>query len=177
VEPEKAKITFEDAAAMVIDDYRINSRRSLDDVQRRITLHLSPVFKGRRLSAITSALVQKYIVGRLDAKAKAATINRELAALKRAFRLAEVQRPAFRMLRENNVRAGFFEPEQLASVLTHLPEPLRPVIRFAAVTGWRVQSEILPLEWRHVDWRASEVRLDPGTGKGARFRSLMRCAS
>ena len=33
------------------------------------------------------------------------------------------------------------------------------------MTGWRVQSEILPLEWRHVDRQAKEARLEPGTTK------------
>jgi integrase len=37
--------------------------------------------------------------------------------------------------------------------------------QFAYVTGWRVQSEILPLEWRHVDRTAGEARLEPGTTK------------
>ena len=36
---------------------------------------------------------------------------------------------------------------------------------FAYITGWRVQSEILPIEWRHVDRKAGEARLEPGTTK------------
>ena len=36
---------------------------------------------------------------------------------------------------------------------------------FAYTTGWRTPSEILPLEWRQVDFQAGEVRLDPGTTK------------
>ena len=39
------------------------------------------------------------------------------------------------------------------------------MVGFAYVTGWRVQSEILPLEWRQVDRKTGEVRLDPGTTK------------
>jgi integrase len=46
-----------------------------------------------------------------------------------------------------------------------LPAALRPVVRFAYITGWRVQSEVLPLEWRHVDRQKGEVRLEPGTTK------------
>lgn len=42
---------------------------------------------------------------------------------------------------------------------------VRPVVTFAFVTGWRIQSEVLPLEWRNVDRQAQEVRLDPGTTK------------
>lgn len=33
-------------------------------------------------------------------------------------------------------------------MLRHLPEPLKPVIEFAWRTGWRITSEVLPLEWR-----------------------------
>jgi hypothetical protein len=39
------------------------------------------------------------------------------------------------MLRESNARAGFFEPEQLAAVLAHLPADIQPIIRFASITG------------------------------------------
>jgi integrase len=42
---------------------------------------------------------------------------------------------------------------------------VRPVIQIAAITGWRIKSEVLPLEWRQVDFKAGEVRLDPGTTK------------
>ena len=41
---------------------------------------------------------------------------------------------------------------------------------FAYLTGWRVQSEILPLEWRQVDRHSGTVRLDPGTTKNREGR-------
>jgi integrase len=40
---------------------------------------------------------------------------------------------------------------------------MRPVVTFAYVTGWRFNSEVLPVQWRQVDLRVGEVRLDPGT--------------
>ena len=43
------------------------------------------------------------------------------------------------MLREDNRRQGFFEADKLAAVLTHLPEALRPVIRFAAMPKFDFQ--------------------------------------
>jgi integrase len=43
-------------------------------------------------------------------------------------------------------------------------------VRFAQVTGWRVASEVLPLEWRQVDFTAGEVRLDAGTTKNGEGR-------
>ena len=93
---------------------------------------------------------------RASTGASNAEINRELETLKRIFVLAVqagklLHRPHIPMLREDNVRTGFFEPEQYASVRAHLPTELRPVIEFAYITGWRIASEVLPLEWRQVD--------------------------
>ena len=39
------------------------------------------------------------------------------------------------------------------------------MIEFAYITGWRIAIEVLPLEWRQVDFAAGEVRLDAGTTK------------
>ena len=81
-----------------------------------------------------------------------------------------LHRPHIPMLQENNTRTGFFEREQFQSVRAHLPAALQPVITFAYVTGWRITSEVLPLQWRHVDLKAGEVRLDAGTTKNSEGR-------
>ncbi len=47
----------------------------------------------------------------------------------------------------------------------HLPAPLGPVVEVAFITGWRIASEILPLQWRQIDLQAGEIRLDAGTTK------------
>jgi integrase len=39
------------------------------------------------------------------------------------------------------------------------------VVRFAAITGWRLDSEVLPLTWDRVDFAAGEVRLHEGDTK------------
>ena len=51
-----------------------------------------------------------------------------------------------------------------------VPETLRPVVTFAYVTGWRVPSEVLTLEWRQVDLDAGTVRLDSGQTKNGQGR-------
>lgn len=174
--PQMGKITFDDAADDLVNDYKVNGKKTLDDVQQRIKDHLAPVFRGKRLLAITTPVVRTYIVTRQAEQAAPATINRELAALKRMFTLA-VQagklhaKPHIPMLREDNVRRGFFEPAQFESVRAHLPAALRPVVTFAYLTGWRLTSEILPLEWRQVDWQGRVVRLDPGSTKNGDGRS------
>lgn len=177
-----------------MNDYRSNGKRSLSVVERRITKHLTPVFSGWKMIHVSTDHVREYIVqrqtvpsvlvkkARKDAPevrrpASAAEINRELALLKRMFSLAIqagslLHRPHIPMLKESNVRKGFFEADQLSAVLKHLPEAIRPVIQFAAITGWRIQSEVLPLEWRQVDWSGGEIRLDAGTTKHDEARTF-----
>ena len=156
-------------------NYTVNKKRSLPDLQRRITLHLVPVFQGRRAVQITAADVQRYVAQRQAAKASNAQINWELAALRRAYVLGiengkVLARPKIAMLDEDNVREGFFEREQFEAVRANLPEPIQTVVTFAYITGWRVNSEVLPLQWRQVDFVAGRVRLEPGTTKNRQGR-------
>lgn len=53
-----------------------------------------------------------------------------------------------------------------------LREPVRPAATFAYITGWRIDSEVLPLEWRQVDFGAGEVTLDPGKTKNGEGRTF-----
>lgn len=177
VTPKIGRLRFEEAVADVANDYRVNGRRTLSDLERRIVKHLNPFFGGRRMSAITTADVRAFIASRQDANASSAEINRELAIVKRAYRLAAkagtlLYVPDVPMLRENNIRQGFFERDELEMVREELPEPLRPVVTFAYLTGWRTQSEILPLQWPQVDQRVKTIRLEPGTTKNTEGRTF-----
>lgn len=170
VSSSMGRFRFEDAAKDIEDEYTVNGRRSVGELKRRIKLHLAPVFRGRRMMSLTTADVRAFTRARLDAKASAGEINRELAILKRMFTLAikgnKLQaRPQIPMLREDNVRKGFFEREEFLAVRANLPMALQPVATFAYHTGWRIQSEILTLQWRQVDLDVGTVRLDPGTTK------------
>jgi integrase len=178
VTPQITRLTFDDAAADLLTEYRTNGRRSLEHLKRRIVLALEPFFHGARMSAITTADVRTYIDRRQAAKASNATINRELAALKRMYSLAVqagklLHKPHIPMLQEDNTRRGFFEAEQFRSVRDHLPASLRPVVTFAYVTGWRVPSEVLTLQWAQVDRKVGTVRLEPGTTKNREARVLV----
>jgi integrase len=204
--PVTAKINrfrFDEAAADLITEYKVNKRRSLDELKRRIEKHLSPFFSGRRMATITTSEVLTYIDSRQSVTevvkraytitrrdgtamkvpeqrwptegASNAEMNRELTIFKRMFTLAMqagilLHRPHIPMLEERNTRKGFFELEMLRGVLAHLPQPLLPVIEFAYITGWRIPSEVLTLEWRQVDFRPGEVRLDPETTKNREGR-------
>jgi len=71
-----------------------------------------------------------------------------------------------------NTRTGFFEVADLEAVLAKLPPDVRPAVEFAYLTGWRLRSEVLPLMWRQVDFRAGIVRLEPNTTKNDEGRAF-----
>jgi integrase len=76
------------------------------------------------------------------------------------------------MLKERNVRMGFFEREQISQIVAHLPPAIRPAVQLAFITGSRIPSEVLPLQWRHVDFEARVIRLDPHTTKDDEGRTF-----
>ncbi len=80
--------------------------------------------------------------------------------------------PHVPQLQESAPRSGFFEEEAFRSVVKHLPESVKPVATFAYHTGWRVQSEILPLTWAQMDFEGSVVRLELGTTKNREGRTF-----
>src|SRR5436190_1298634 len=115
--PVTAKLNrfrFEEAATDALTEYKVNGRRSLDELERRIEKHLAPYFAGRRMASITTTDVRTYIAQRQSARevvkkaytltrkdgttvtvpeqrrpsngASNAEINRELTILKRMFR-------------------------------------------------------------------------------------------
>jgi hypothetical protein len=45
-------------------------------------------------------------------------------------------------------------------------------MEFAYLTGWRLRSEVLTLQWKQVDFEAGEVRLEPGTTKNDEGRTF-----
>jgi len=174
--PGADQTRFEDLATLLTNEYRANGRRSLDRVEDAVD-HLRDFFKGCRAQALSTDRVLAYVRQRQEQDAANATINRELAALKRMFRLGEkagkiVRRPFIDMLQENNARTGFFGRDEFDAVLAHLPDDLKAVFEVAYITGWRVKSEILTRQWVHVDFQSGWLRLEPGETKNNEGRQF-----
>lgn len=156
--------TLDDLATLVANDYTNNGRRSIREVLRafaRLRDHFGPTFLARRIDA---AAVEEYKGFRRGVGKSNATINRELAQLRRGLRLAVrlgklATLPTFALLRESRPRAGFLDPDQVAAVVSHLPNDLRPLITFLYWTGWR-RSEAQSLEWRMVDRKTGVIRIE-----------------
>jgi integrase len=105
----------------------------------------------------------------LSTGAKNATVNRELAALRRVFHLGKKNgkvgfMPTIELTKENNVRKGFLEHEQYRALRARLPDYLRPVLAAMYYTGMRI-GEVFSIRWTQVDIVEKEIRLEPGATK------------
>ncbi len=166
-----------------IREYRINGRKSLYQTEKRWTVHLRPFFGGRRAVDVTSDVLARYVDSRQEAGAQNATINRELAALKRMFFLgvratpAKVLRmPAFPHLAENNIRQGFLEDGQYTKLVEHCPDLwFRAVLEVGRTYGWR-SNELKTMRTKQIDLLKRTIRLEPGTTKNREGREVTMTA-
>jgi integrase len=179
----RENVRVDELVADVICDYRVNSQKSTDDVERRWKLHLRPFFTRVRAYDMTTDRVRRYINNRLDEGAESATINRELAVLKRAFNLGrECTPPKVKIvpyipsLKESNVRKGFAESggySRLAEECSQVGLWMRTLLECGYTYGWRHGELLRPLRVRHVDLLSGTIRLDPGTTKNDDGREVV----
>jgi len=171
------RVRYDELAEDFLRDYRINQRKSLDRAKRS-TGHLKRYFEGYSVPNINSPKIGAYIESRLDEGAANATINRELSALKRMLNLGARQTPPkvdrvpfIPMLKENNIRKGFFEHAEFLALRDELPDYLKGFVTFAYKTGWRL-TEITDLQWNQVDRDNGIVRLETGETKNDEGRTV-----
>ena len=198
IPPRIDRVLYDELAEDLVTFYKTTGRwKNLDDVHDRLA-RLNAFFKGYRATAVMPDVIARYIakrqaetthlVERVDVDATGerhvtrrptsnATINRELALLRRMFRLGAKRRkvlgvPSIEMLQEASPRAGFFEGDHYRAVANALPEDLQVAIAIAHTYGWRIRSEVLPLERRQLDLKAGTLRLEPGTTKNGDGRII-----
>ena len=176
VGPDEERLTFEDLSRMIVSDYEVNGRKSLE----RLQMSLKPLrtFFGCDCRAldITTDRVRTYIRYRQEEGRANSTVRNEVNALRRALNLAHQAGwlsnvPYIPAPRVTAVREGFLEGGDLRALLAELPDYLRPITRFAYLTGWR-KAEILSLRWSQVDFTDGSVRLEPGSTKNDEGREF-----
>jgi len=164
--PQVDRTRFEDLVTGIRQDYAMNERKSVRRLEDFIR-HLTAYFQHARASAITTDRIKGYITKRRAEGAANGTVNRELACLKRMFRLAYQHTPPLvarvphiPMLEEHNARSGFFTYEEFLAIRGALPDYAQVAVSLAYYTGMRL-GEILGLQWSQVDLAEGKLMLTP----------------
>ena len=115
--PDPLRCLVDDLLGALENRYQVEGRRSLERLQDSIT-HLLRLFRGVPAAQVRGNDVLRYATLRMEECAAAATVNRELAALRAAYRLGLdndviVAMPRIRLLPENNARKGFADAGQV----------------------------------------------------------------
>lgn len=167
-DPKFEKTMLTDLAEPYIDDYEINGNRTLKDAKRNVKTVKK--FLGRfRAIEITPDRIQSFISKRKQEGKSNASVNRELASIRRMFTLGIKQglinaAPYIPRLEENNKRTGFYSHDEFLTLRGKAPDHLKVAITLAYWTGMR-QGEILSLRWNQIDWDGGFLRLDPDQAK------------
>jgi integrase len=189
ISPADRKITVDKCYAELLDHYRANEMDSaVKGARERWELadkdgdkpkpgRLQKFFAGRRAVAITTDLLNKYVNGCRETGLSNATINRDLAALRRALNLArmagKVQKlPAFPHLKEAAPRSGFVDESVYVKLAANATELwLRSLLACGYNFGFR-KGELLNLKVGQVDLAARTIRLNAGETKSGDGRVI-----
>jgi integrase len=160
--------------ALAEKQYDIDGRRSKERVVQYWD-HLEGFFgAGTRVVEINGVRLDDYAAERLAEEAARQTVNNELSALRRGFRLAIEKgllavAPIFKLPKVSNARAGFFEDGEFAALLLELPADMRDLVQFLRATGWR-RDEARLLPWAAVDLAGGTIRLEAARSKSGEPR-------
>ncbi len=161
--PDEEKVTFEDLAGGIVTDYKLNARKSLDTAVLNNISHLRAHFGFDRALDLNRDRSKTYQALRLEEGASVATVNREVAILRRMFSVAVEsgklsRKPVFKMLKGEKVREGFVEHGDFLKLLGYLPTHLKPFVEFLYYSGWR-KGAAKNLQWSEVDMEGRTVRV------------------
>ncbi len=148
----KVVLGFRESAEKYLVKLEKEGGKDIKKKRQRIELHLSPFFKDKPLSSITTFDLERFKKTRKEANASNGTINRELAALSHLFSKAVEwkwinHRPAkINRLKEDSGRSVYLTATQVSRLLKAAPEHqspfIHPFIMIALETSMR-RSEIL----------------------------------
>jgi len=177
VRSKEDRWTLADMKARIKADYERRQNRSLKTVEYCFK-HLEDAFQFRRVIDITTPVIEEYTANRLRAGAARASVNRELAYLRRGFKLmlkaGDISAiPAvIELLQGENVRKGFIAPAEFGALTEEIPDAdARDLVAFLYNAGWR-SGEGKSLEWSEVDLKSNMIRLPAEKSKSKKPRNL-----
>ncbi len=193
-ERERRPTTVDDLYASLREHYEVNAKakqhgEGAGSVDRSVKglgwrwKHLLQAFGGVLAANLTSDAVERYKHRRLKEGAAPATVNRELAVLRRMLNFGHRATPPkvkivpyIALLKENNVRKGFVEDSEFRKLTGNATELwLRTFLELGYTYGWR-SAELLGLRVRQVNLEQRTIRLDTGTTKNGEGREVAMTA-
>jgi len=176
----KVVVGFREAAEKYLKKLEKEGGKDIKKKKQRIDLHLSPFFKDKPLSSITTFDLERFKKTRKEANASNGTINRELAALSHLFSKAVEwkwinYRPAkINRLKEDSGRIIYLTVNQVSTLLEKAAEHqspfIYPFIKIALGTSMR-KSEILSIRLEHIDLQRKTIYI-PHAKAGARNQPI-----
>jgi integrase len=175
----RTNVKIDELIVDFLAEYRQQGRKSIKTAELRWKTHLEPFFHKLPVDDLNTDLVQRYCAKREKEQASGATINRELAILKRAFHLAMKRTPpkvracpVIPMYKESAPRTGFLEDAQytpLAMECSKVGLWLRAMLTTAYSFAFR-KGELLSLRVKQIDLANGTIRLETGTTKNGEGR-------
>jgi integrase len=178
-----AKTKIGDLLELIEQDYLRTGKKTWDDVLARWTLHLKGHFAEVYASELSSDHINSYILRRLREDAAGASINREMAVVRRMMHLGERTTPPlvrgvphFPKVKESDPRTGFLEQHQYDALRLHANELwLRGLLATYYTFGFR-RAELLSLRVRQVNMVDNTINLPSGGTKNGKPRLIVMTA-
>jgi integrase len=162
-EEKLGPVSFKDFGQRYMEYAKTNKRSWRRDEQ--LLKHLTDFYQPALLSDIGQLSVESYKLKRAKL-ASPATVNREVALLKRMFNLADAwalhrgRNPVkgVRFLPENNLKFRTLSEDEEAKLLPHCPLYLHDMVLFALHTGLR-SGDIFRLKWEDINSREHQLKI------------------
>jgi integrase len=175
----RTNVKIDELVTDLFAEYRQQGRKSIATAEWRWKKHLEPFFRKLPADDLNTDLMQRYCAKREAEKASGASINREMAFLKRAFHLAMRRTPpkvracpVMPAYKESAPRTGFLEDAQytpLAMECSKVGLWLRALLTTAYSFAFR-KGELLSLRVKQIDLANGTIRLEAGTTKNGEAR-------
>jgi integrase len=164
--PKAERLTVDDLMDSLIGNQEAQRLRSVYRT-RAASTQLLAFFGGRKAMEVTAADVDAYILYRRNKGIADGTTDRELASLRRAYKLAVKWKlipygPHVPCIKLNNARQGFVDEGDIRALLHQMPEWLTAWTEFSYLAGWRPSAEVVSLTWADVDFENGLVSIEVG---------------
>jgi integrase len=177
------KLKYEDIRSILVADYIDSGAATMkgDELfvsgRKGLLKPLDEFFAGMNVQAITTDTIRMFVAKRKDEDGvEGPTCNRNLAALRRMFKLAQREgkvssTPYFPMQQESEPREGFVERPEFEKLRQAMPAGLHPALTFCYETGCRTGA-MKKIVWQWMNLAKREMNLPAGIIKNRKALAL-----